>query len=390
MKLTDPDGNQTTWQYNGLGEVTAETNALDASDYYYYDGTGELSEKIDADGRATVYAYDGIGRETSEKWYTTADTSGTPTETISYTYNAAGLLESATDQVTGSSPATDSYTYDDAGEVASETEVIPGLAPTVTLSSQYAAGNRTQLAASIGGVNDFVNNYQYNSVLGEMSRVTQESNGGDAVAAKTATFAYNNLGQFTTVNRYQNADATANLVAAGTYTYNSAGELTSIDYADANQNTLDNFSWTYDALGDVATSSSTLDGPDGTVTYTNDSTGQLTGASGGQAASESYVYDANGNRETVTTSGNQVTCVTGPNNELLYDGTYTYSYDADGNQTARWIASTTSPLETQPGAGDTDITIYTWDNRDRLTSVTHYADYDAYSGTGASAAPRRT
>ena len=70
VKLTDPDGNQTTWQYNGLGEVTAETNALDASDYYYYDGTGELSEKIDADGRATVYAYDGIGRETSEKWYT--------------------------------------------------------------------------------------------------------------------------------------------------------------------------------------------------------------------------------------------------------------------------------------------------------------------------------
>ena len=75
-------------------------------------------------------------------------------------------------------------------------------------------------------------------------------------------------------------------------------------------------------------------------------------------------------------------CVTGANNELLFDGTYTYSYDTEGNQTARWIASTTSPLETQPGPGDTDITIYTWDNRDRLTSVTHYADYDAYTGTG--------
>ena len=66
-----------------------------------------------------------------------------------------------------------------------------------------------------------------------------------------------------------------------------------------------------------------------------------------------------------------MTCITGPDNELLYDGAYTYSYDADGNQTARWIATSTSPLETAaPAAGDTDITIYTWDNRNRLTSVT--------------------
>ena len=75
-----------------------------------------------------------------------------------------------------------------------------------------------------------------------------------------------------------------------------------------------------------------------------------------------------------------MTCVTGVNNQLLFDGTYTYSYDAEGNQTARWIASTTSPLETQPGDGDTNVTIYTWDNRDRLTSVTHYADSEALTG----------
>ena len=37
--------------------------------------------------------------------------------------------------------------------------------------------------------------------------------------------------------------------------------------------------------------------------------------------------------------------------------------------------------ESSPEANDTDITIYTWDNRDRLTSVTHYADYNAYTGT---------
>ena len=54
-------------------------------------------------------------------------------------------------------------------------------------------------------------------------------------------------------SRYQNPDATANLVASATYNYNSAGKLTSIDYRDGNANTLNDFSSTCNALGDVAT-----------------------------------------------------------------------------------------------------------------------------------------
>ena len=57
-----------------------------------YDAAGELTETIDRDNRATTYQYDGIGRETSENWYATSDTSGSPTETISYTYDATGQL----------------------------------------------------------------------------------------------------------------------------------------------------------------------------------------------------------------------------------------------------------------------------------------------------------
>ena len=376
--LTDPDGNQTTWQFNGLGQATVETNALAASSYAYYNAAGELTETIDADGRAILYSYDGVGRETSENWYNTSDTSGSPTETIGYAYNAAGLLESATDyNVANDTTSTDSYIYDAAGEVTSDTQQIPGLTPVVTLSSQYTAGNRTQLAAAIGGTNDFVNNYQYDSVLGQISQVTQTSNGGDAVAAKTATFAYNSLGEFSTIAQYQNADATANLVATGAYSCNSAGELTSIGYSDGQSTpaTLVNFGWTYDPLGNVLTSSSTLDGM---VSYTSDSTGQLTSASGGQAPSVSYQYDANGNRETVTTSGSAVTSITGANNELLFDGTYHYEYDAAGNRIARWQARVRRRRPARP-AGATDIVFYGWDNRDRMTSATTYADYTSYA-----------
>ena len=49
--------------------------------------------------------------------------------------------------------------------------------------------------------------------------------------------------------------------------------------------------------------------------------------------------------------------MTGPDNELLSDGTYNYSYDADGNRIERTNIAT--------GA----VTDYVWDNRDRLVEV---------------------
>ena len=72
--------------------------------------------------QATAYQYNTIGQETGESWYSTADTSSTAAETISYACNSAGELQSATDQVyTGSAVAlTDSYTYDLAGEVLTD------------------------------------------------------------------------------------------------------------------------------------------------------------------------------------------------------------------------------------------------------------------------------
>ena len=96
--------------------------------------------------------------------------------------------------------------------------------------------------------------------------------------------------------------------------------------------------------------------PDGTVNFTYDADGQLTAATYSNPQSlipnpsESYTYDANGNR----TGGGYVI---GADNELLSDGTYNYSYDADGNRIERTDIAT--------GA----VTDYVWDNRDRLVEV---------------------
>ena len=110
---------------------------------------------------------------------------------------------------------------------------------------------------------------------------------------------------------------------------------------------------------------------DGTVNYSYDPTGQLTGATysaaNGSASAvlpnESYAYDANGNP---TGSGH----VVGADNRLISDGTYTYAYDAEGNRTEKFIDNNHDGVL---DAGDTDVTEYAWDARERLTKVTDYA-----------------
>jgi hypothetical protein len=52
---------------------------------------------------------------------------------------------------------------------------------------------------------------------------------------------------------------------------------------------------------------------------------------------------------------------------MTSDGAYKYTYDAEGNCTAKFrdTGSTAGALD----AADTDVTVYTWDYRDRLTSA---------------------
>ena len=75
-----------------------------------------------------------------------------------------------------------------------------------------------------------------------------------------------------------------------------------------------------------------------------------------------YDYDFNGNR--VIANGSNYT--TSTNNELTSDGAYTYTYDDDGNRISK--------------QNSTHRELYTWDYRNRLTSVTKQT-YNAETGT---------
>jgi RHS repeat-associated protein len=266
-------------------------------------------------------------------------------------------------------------------------------------------GERTEMAATIDGTPDFVDDYTYDAVGNVVSVVEHGVTGGDAVANKEIDLTYNAGGELATVTRYEDGV----LAVEGDYTYDANGNLTGLVYHQGDT-VLASYAWTYssdgspllsgegqgegafvwlpsggivpvhDTTGVTAALSSggfaglaevtSCTSADGTANYSYDPTGELLAAAytGGQAA-ESYTYDANGNR---TMAG----YVTGVDNRLLCDGTYTYAYDAEGNRTEKFIDTNHDGVL---DAGDTDVTEFTWDNRDRLTEVDHFTTYTNYA-----------
>ena len=153
--------------------------------------------------------------------------------------------------------------------------------------------------------------------------------------------------------------------------YDATGRLAEIKHG-----TVVTHGYTYDDSNRLTSYDNSLDG---VVNYTYDNRGQLTGADyvGDFETDESYAYDDNGNRTTVTNDdGSAQGYTTGDDNRLTGDGTYNYLYDAEGNRTARFQDNNSNDLL---DSGDTDITEYEWDHRNRLTKVTDRATFGGTS-----------
>jgi RHS repeat-associated protein len=359
LTLTDAEDNTTTYTYDALGQVVTDTNELNGVCSYVYDALGNVIQKTDRDGRVTQCIYNMLGQLTTEN---RLDSSNAVIHTITYTYDAVGQMTEASD-----ADSTYQYEYDDLGRLIQQTQTFADLTPVIVLNYIYDdVGNCTQVAAIVGGVADYVTDYSHDD-LGRVTSIRQHGvTGGNAVAEKRIDFTYDAVGQYATVTRYADLAGTQ-LVSTATYTFDDAYQLVGLTYTKGTT-TLGSYAYTYDDSGSM-TSMTTVDG---TTDYTNDDTGQLTGADSDYTDDEAYVYDDTGNR--VTANGS--TYVTGADNRLLSDGSYRYSYDAEGNRTAKFVDTDTDGVL---DSGDNDITTYTWDHRDRLTEVDHYSTYSNYS-----------
>ena len=281
--------------------------------------------------------YDNLNRETQELWL---DQNLNVINTITWQYDAAGQLLSASD-----ADSSESYTYDGLGQVVTDSNAGTPGSPTVVWTSTYdPAGRLVIRAETINGQAGATTDFSVDN----LGRVYSEEQFGGGAVFKRVDFAYNALGQTTQVGYYVDPSLInwsapcANPLVAVTYSYDDANQLTGLTYQHGTT-TLAAYTWSYNDANQVTSETSS----DGTTAFQYDAAGELTSVSN---PNQNYSYDATGNR---TTAGSQ----TGPYNRLLSDGTYTYTYDNDGNVTSR----------TDIATGATDE--YTWDYRNRLTQV---------------------
>jgi YD repeat-containing protein len=361
--LTDPVGNTTRWEFDAGGRTVAEIDPLGLETTYAYDEFERLVRTTDRLGRSTEYAYNALHQLEQEIW---KDAAGATVNTIDYDFNLIGELESI-----GDATSIYSFAYDNLSRATQSTQTLAGLTPTIQFDHAYdRAGNLRSSAASIGipgdFVADFVNHYAYDT-LHRPTQITQSAQaGGNSVAPKRVDFAYDADSRLETISRFSDLAGVQNEVESR-LAYDDRGLLTSIDHGSVVTH-----GYTWDDAFRLTQYANSLDG---TVDYAYDATGQLTGADyAGSQVDEAYHYDAAGNRTNgiTTLHGTNRDYATGPHNQLLFDGLYHYAYDAEGNRTRRWLDLAADDVL---GPGDTDVTEYAWDHRNRLVQVTNRTSY---------------
>ncbi|NEQ54212.1 MAG: RHS repeat protein, partial [Leptolyngbya sp. SIO3F4] len=352
--LTDALDNTTNYTYNNINQLVTETITVDGTEFartYDYDATGNLIERIDRNRRKQTFTYDALNRLEKEQWLNDNNNS---VRTISYDYDVASQLRKISDP-----DAVYIYDYDLAGRLVEAKNNILDV-PSVIFDYEYnAANNLTSVTDHINTVQGGIETFSYDL----LNRVTQLTQSGNGVTNKQVAVAYDANSQITRLTRYSDLAGTK-AVAETTYQYDIASRLTDLTHKRGSS-ILADYEFTYDAVDRLTK----LVTPDGISIYNYNNRGELTDADYDYQENEVYTYDATGNR---------ANHIAGDHNRLLSDDTYIYKYDNEGNRIHR--------IDIVTG----EVTAYTWDHRNRLTTVVKAArdgtvlkesayTYDAYN-----------
>jgi RHS repeat-associated protein len=324
VAVTAANGTTYASTYDALGRQTSLTDTAGRTRQFEYDAAGRIVKFVDRAGRSATFTYDADGNS--------ATVSYTDGEVQAGTWDPLGRLISLTD-----ADAIVERAYNDADDLLSErTRGNNGAAlPDVTLSYTTDANGRRLTNSGPGGAIT----YAYDG-RGRLSSLRDDAGGVFAFAYDAATDRLTGLSRPNGVN-----DALSyreNLLAGRTASIGGSVRARA-------QYTLDS----------VGRRTSLID-LDGSHSFTHDLANRLTAATHPLASgvpAESFAYDQVGNRTSWTGSSSGSGSYDA-GMELTSDGTYDYTYDAEGRLTQR------------RDRGTGGITRYTWSDAGQLTSIT--------------------
>ena len=281
--------------YDPLGRKLSETRAGTTMSHEY-DAVGNRIKRTDHNGAVTDYAYDDLNRPTTKTYQGAVDST--------FTYDDLSRLLTA-----ANGAGTVSFTYDNRGRVDTTTDVHGRV-----VDYDYdAKGNRTLL--KLNGANFAQYAYDAADRLSTMS---------DFAASGGTVYAYDNADRLAQ-RTYQSGTNKQHVIT--TYAYDGLSRQKQ-SWSKRSNTTLLKLDYTYDnahRITQIVESGRTR-------TYGYDNLDRLTAATDTVAGSESYAYDAVGNR---ISSHRSASYSHGPFNRLNSSATANYTYDLNGSMLTR-------------------------------------------------------
>lgn len=305
----------TTYNYDGLGNLTSQVSPDTGTTAFTYDGAGNIATQTDARNTVTTYSYDALNRVMAANV-----TDGTVTYEYDNTTTGGPYAIGRLTKVTDPSGNT-TYAYDALGRITSKAQTVtaPPANKTFTVGYSYANGRQTGITYPSG----HAVSYSFDSD----GRVVSISVDGVSVLASAAYFPFGAVKSWSWGNGEQYSRSFDLDGRVSTITIGPAAGL----YADLSE------AFSYDSLN------------------------RLINANLAASQSQSFTYDANGNRTNAT----------------INTASTTYTYPSTSHRLSNLSGATTRSL-TYDNAGNVTLSAgitYTYDGRGRMrqAGTTTYA-----------------
>jgi RHS repeat-associated protein len=394
LSFTDALGNVTQYEYDAADQLLREIDPLGGVSLWQYDFSGNPNRYTDRLGRITDLDYDALGRPIKETWRSDA----TIANQIAYTYDPVGNLLTADDDFSHYT-----FTYDELDRrVTTDNAGTPGAVPLQLTNVWDAVGNQISVTDNFGVAvtstydeRDLLNSrtwsgpqisaradFQHNG-RGQRTGLTRFADAAGTSLVGSSQFHHDAKSRLTSIAHHNALDAVFSQFdmyydeadqlirrdvdgLRSDYVFDDAGQLTSADHTaqpdeawawDATGNRTNSgqvigannqllsdsqYSYTWDAEGNLATRTSLTDGSISRFVYDhrNRLTQVTVESSAGQLTLTSeFTYDAFDRRisKTVDADGSgpsaAETITFGWNgNDIWLDG------DASGNVSARYFS----------------------------------------------------